>query len=127
MTNKFRGLDLVEPEELWTEVLNIIQEVMIKTVPKRKKCNKAKWLSEKTLQIAEIRREVNNKGEKKRYTHLNSKFQRLARRHKNVFLSEQCKEIEKNNRMGRTRDLFKEIRDTQGTFHAKMGTIKDRI
>ena len=127
MTNKFRGLDLVEPEELWTEVLDIIQEVMIKTVPKRKKCNKAKWLSEKTLQIAEIRREVNNKGEKKRYTHLNSKFQRLARRHKNVFLSEQCKEIEKNNRMGRTRDLFKEIRDTQGTFHAKMGTIKDRI
>ena len=95
MTNKFRGLDLVEPEELWTEVLDIIQEVMIKTVPKRKKCNKAKWLSEKTLQIAEIRREVNNKGEKKRYTHLNSKFQRLARRHKNVFLSEQCKEIEK--------------------------------
>ena len=127
MTNKFRGLDLVEPEELWTEVLDIIQEVMIKTVPKRKKCNKAKWLSEKTLQIAEIRREVNNKGEKKRYTHLNSKFQTLARRHKNVFLSEQCKEIEKNNRMGRTRDLFKEIRDTQGPFHAKMGTIKDRI
>ena len=83
-------------------------------------------VSEEALEIAEIRREVNNKGEKKRYTHLNSKFQRLARRHKNVFLSEQCKEIEKNNRMGEARDLFKKIRNTKGIFQANMGTIKDR-
>ena len=129
VTNRFKVLDLIDivPKELQMEVRDTVQESGIKTISKKKKCKKAKWLSEKTLQIAEIRREVNNKGEKKRYTHLNSKFQRLARRHKNVFLSEQCKEIEKNNRMGRTRDLFKEIRDTQGTFHAKMGTIKDRI
>ena len=95
-------------------------------IPKKKKCKKAKWLSEEALQIAEKRREVKGKGEKERYTHLNADFQRIARRDKKAFLSDQCKEIEKNNRLGKTRDLFKKIRDTKGTFHAKMGTIKDR-
>ena len=90
------------------------------------KCKKAKWLSEEALQIAEKRREVKGKGDKERYTHLNAEFQRIARRDKKAFLGEQCKEIEENNRMGKTRDLFKKIRDTKGTFHAKMGTIKDR-
>ena len=99
---------------------------MIKAIPKKKKCKKAKWLSEEALQIAEKRREVKGKGEKERYIHLNAEFQRIARRDKKVFLSEQCKEIEENNRMGKTRDLFKKIRDTKETFHAKMGTIKDR-
>ena len=99
---------------------------MIKTVPKKKKCKKAKWLSEKALQIAEKRREVKGKGEKERYTHLNAEFQRLARRDKKAFLRDQCKEIEESNRMGKTRDLFMKIRDTKGTFHAKMGTIKER-
>ena len=99
---------------------------MIKTIPKKKKCKKAKWLSEEALQIAEKRREVKGKGEKERYTHLNAEFQRIARRDKKAFLSDQCKEIEENNRMGKTRDYFKEIRDTKGSFHAKMGTIKDR-
>ena len=99
---------------------------MIKTIPKKKKCKKAKWLSEKALQIAEKRREVKDKGEKKRYTHLNAEFQRLARRDKKAFLRDQCKEIEESNRMGKTRDLIMKIRDTKGTFHAKMGTIKDR-
>ena len=98
----------------------------MKTIPKRKKCEKAKWLSGEALQIAGKRREAKSKGEKERYTHLNAEFQRTARRDKNVFLSDQCKEIEENNRMGKTRDLFKKIRDTKGTFHAKMGTIKDR-
>ena len=97
---------------------------MIKTIPK--KCKKAKWFSEKALQLAEKRREAKGKGEKERYTHLNAEFQRIARRNKNAFLSEQCKDIEENNRMGKTRDLFKKIRDTKGIFHAKMGTIKDR-
>ena len=112
------------PEELWTEVYDIVQEAVIKTIPKKKKCKKAKWLSEEALQIAVKRREVKSKGEKERCTHLNAEFQRIARRDKNVFLSEQCKEIEynRNNRMGKTRDLFKKIRDTKGTFHAKMGT-----
>ena len=91
-----------------------------------KKCKKPKWLSEEPLQIAVKRREAKSKGEKKRYTHLNAEFQRIARRHKKAFLSDQCKEIEVNNRMGKTRDLFKKIRDTKGTFHAKMGSIKDR-
>ena len=100
---------------------------MIKTIPKKKKCKKAKWLSEEALQIAEKRREVKGKGEKERYTHLNAEFQRIARRNKKAFLSDQCKEIEENNRMGKTRDYFKEIRDTKGSFHAKMGTIKNRI
>ena len=99
---------------------------MIKTIPKKKKCKKAKWLSEEALQIAEKRREVKGKGEKERYTHLCAEFQRIARRDKKAFLSVQCKEIEGNNRMGKTRDLFKKIRDTKGTFHANIGSIKDR-
>ena len=104
----------------------MVQEVVIKTIPKKKKCKKAKWFSEEALQTAEKRREVKGKGEKERYTHLNPEFQRIARRDKKAFLSEQCKEIEETNRMGKTRDLFKKIRDTKGTFHAKMGLIKDR-
>ena len=99
---------------------------MIKTIPQKKKCKKAKGLSEKALQIAEKKREVKGKGEKERYTHLNAEFQRIARIYKKTFLSDQCKEIEENNTMGKTRDLFKKISDTKGTFHAKMGTIKDR-
>ena len=128
VTNRFKGLDLIDrvPEEPWTEVLDIVQEEVIKTIPKKKKCKKAKWLSEEALQIAVKRREVKDKGEKERYKHLNTEFQRIARRDKKAFLSDQCKEIEENNRMGKTRDLFKKIRDTKGTFHAKMGTIKDR-
>ena len=99
---------------------------MIKIIPKKKKCKKAKWLSEEALQIAVKRREAKSKGEKERYTHLNSEFQRIAGRNKKAFLSDQCKEIEENNGMGKTRDLLKKIRDTKGTFHAKMGSIKDR-
>ena len=113
------------PEELWVKVHDI-QEAVIKTIPKKKECKKAKWLSEDALQIAEKRREVKGKGEKERYTHQNAEFQRIARRDKKAFLSDQCKEIEENNRMGKTRDVFKKIRDTKGTFHAKMGSIKDR-
>ena len=113
-------------DELWTEVRDIVQETEIKTIPKKKKCKKAKLLSEEALQIAVKRREAKGKGEKERYTHLNAKFQRIARTDKKTFLSDQCKEIEENNRMGKTTDLFKKIRDTKGTFHAKMGTIKDR-
>ena len=114
------------PEELWTEVCDTVQEVVIKTITKKKKCKKAKSLSGEALQIAEKRREVKRKGEKERYTHSNAEFQRIARRDKKAFLSDQCKEIEENNRMGKTRDLFKKIRDTKGTFHAKIGSIKDR-
>ena len=114
------------PGELWTEVRDTVQETGIKTIPKKKKCKKTKWLSEGALQIAMKRREAKYKGKKTRYTHLNAEFQRIARRDKKAFLSNQCKEIEKNNRMGKTRDLFKKIRDTKGTFHAKMGSIKDR-
>ena len=114
------------PEELWMEVHDIEQEVGIKTIPMEKKCKKAKWLSEEALHIAEKRGEVKGKGEKERYTHLKAEFQRIARRDKKAFLNDQCKEIEENNRMGKTRDLFKKIRDTKGTFHAKMGSIKDR-
>ena len=114
------------PDELWTEVHNIIQETGIKTIPKKKKCKKAKRLSEEALQIAVKRREVKSKLEKEIYKHLNAEFQRLARRDKKAFLSEQCKEIEEKNRMGKTRDLFKKIRDTKGTFHANLGSIKDR-
>ena len=99
---------------------------MIKAIPKKKKCKKAKWLSEKALQIAEKRRDIKVKGEKERYTHLNAELQRIPRRDKKAFLSDQCKEIEENNRMGKTRDLFKKGRDTKGTLHAKMGSIKDR-
>ena len=105
---------------------DIVQETGIKTIPKKKKCRKAKWLSEKALQIAEKRKEVKGKGEKERYIHLHAEFQRIARRDKKAFLSNQCKEMEENNLMGKTRDLLKKIRDTKGTFHAKMGTIKDR-
>jgi len=104
----------------------MVQEEVIKTIPKKKKYKKAKWLSDKALQIAERRKDAKGKGEKERYTHLNAEFQRTARRDKKAFLSDQCKEIEENNRMGKTRDLFKKIRDTKGTFHAKMSTIKDR-
>ena len=114
------------PDELWTEVHDIVQETGIKTIPMEKKCKKAKWLYEEALQIAVKRREAKSKGEKGRYKHLNAEFQRIARRDKKAFLSNQCKEIEKNNRMGNTRDLFKKIRDTKETFHAKMGSIKDR-
>ena len=128
MTNRFKGLDLVDRvlEELWTKNCNILQEAVNKNIPKKKKCNKAKWLSEEALQIPEKRREAKSKGKKERYTHLNAEFQRIVRRVKKVFLSDQCKEIEENNRMGKTRDLFKKFRDTKGTFHAKMGAIKDR-
>ena len=114
------------PNELWTEVCDTVQETGIKTIPKKKKCKKAKWLSEESLQIAVKRREAKSKGEKERYTHLNAEFQRIARRDKKAFLSDQCKEIEENNRMGKTRDLLKKIRDTKGTFHAKMGSIRNR-
>ena len=117
------GLDLIDrvPEELWMEVHDIIQEAVIKTIPKKKKCKKAKWLFEEALQRAMKKREMKGKGEKERYTHLNAEFQRIARRDKKAFISDQCKEIEDNNRIGKTRDLFKKIRDTKGTFHAKMG------
>ena len=125
--NRFKGLDLIDRvlDELWMEVHDIIQETGIKTIPMEKKCKNAKWLSEEALQIAVKRREVKSKGEKERYTYLNAEFQTIARRDK-AFLSDQCKEIEENNRMGKTRDLFKKIRDTKATFHAKMGSIKDR-
>ena len=114
------------PKELWTDVCDIVQEEVIKTIPKKRKSKKAKWLCKEGLQIAEKRREAKGKGEKERYTQLNAEFQRIARRDKQAFLSDQCKEIEENNRMGKSRDLLKKIRDTKGTFHAKMGTIKDR-
>ena len=114
------------PDELWMEVCDTVQETGIKTIPKKKKCKKAKWLSGEALQIAMKRREVKSKGDKERYSHLNAEFQRIVRRDKKAFLSDQCKEIEENNRIAKTRDLFKKIRDTKGTFHAKMGSIKDR-
>ena len=113
-------------EELWTEVHDIVQEAVITNIPRKNKCKKAKWLSEEALQIAEKRREAKGKGENERYTQLNAEFQRIARRDKKAFLRDQCKEIEENNRMGKTRDLFKKIRDTKGTFHAKICSIKDR-
>ena len=126
--NRFKGLDLNDRvhDELWTEVRDIVQETGIKTMPMEKKCKKAKWLSGEALQIAVKRREAKSKGEKERYKHLNAEFQRIARTDKKAFLSDQCKEIEENNRMGKTRELFKKIRDTKGTFHAKMSLIKDR-
>ena len=116
--NKFKGLDLIDrvPDELWMEVRDIVQEVGIKTIPQKKKCKKAKWLSEEALQIAVKRREAKSKGKKERYTHLNAEFQRIARRDKKAFLSNQCKEIEENNRMGKTRVLFRKIRDTREYF-----------
>ena len=118
-TNRFKGLDLIDrvPDELRTAVHDIIQEAVIKTIPKKNKCKKAKWLSEEALQIAEKKREAKGKGGKERYTHLNAEFQRISsKRDKKAFLSDQCKEIEKNNRMGKTRDLFKKIRDTRNYF-----------
>ena len=128
VTNRFKQLDLLDrvPEELWMEIGDTVHEAVIKTIPKKKKCKKAKWLFKEALQIAEKRREAKGKGENERYSHLNAEFQRIAKRDKKAFLSDQCKEIEENNRMGKTRDLFKKIRDTKGTFHAKMGSIKDR-
>ena len=128
MTNRFEGLDLIDrvPEELWMEVCDTVQEAGIKTIPKKKKCKKAKLLSEEALKIAEKRREAKSKGEKERYKHMNAEFLRIARRDKKAFLSDQCKEIEENNRMGRTRDFFRKIRNIKGIFHAKMGTKKDR-
>ena len=128
MRNRFKGLDSIDrvPEEIWTNVCDIVQEAVIKTISKKRKHKKIKWLSEEALQIAMKRREAKSKGEKERYTHLNAEFQRIVRRDKKAFLSDQCKEIEENNRMGKTRDLFKTIRYTKGSFHANMGTIKDR-
>ena len=122
-TDRFKGLDLIGrvPEELWAEVHDMVQETGIKTISKKKTCKKAKWLSEEALKIAVKRREVKSKGEKQRYNFLKAEFQRIARRDKKAFLSDQCKEIEENNRMGKSRDLFKKIRDTKGTFLAKMG------
>ena len=113
-------------EELWTEVLDIVQEAVIKTTPKKKKCKKAKWLSEEALKTSVKRRKAKGKGKKERYTHLNAEFQRKEGRDKKAFLSDQCNEIEENNRMVKTREFFNKIRDTKGTFHAKMDTIKDR-
>ena len=120
--NRFKALDLINrvPEELWTEVCDIVQETGIKIIPKEKKCKKAKWLSEEALQIPVRRREARSKGEKERFSHLNAEFQRIARRDKKAFLSNQCKVIEENNRMGKNRDLFKKIGDTERMFHAKM-------
>ena len=112
-------------EELWMEVGDIVQEALIKTITKEKKCKKAKWLSEEALQTV-MKRKAKGMGEKERYTYLNAEFQRIARRDKKAFLSDQCKEIEENNRMGKTRDVFKKIIDTKGIFHAKMGSVKDR-
>ena len=125
---RFKGLDLIDrvPDELWTEVCDIVQDTGIKTIHKKKKCKKAKWLSEEALQIAVKRGEGKSKGQKERYSHLNAEFQRIARRDKKAFFSDQYKEIEENNRMEKTRDFFKKIRDTKRTFHAKMGPIKDR-
>ena len=128
VTNRFKGLDLIDrvPKELWTEVPDIVQEALIKTILKKKKCKKAKWQSEEALQIAEKRKDAKGKGEKERYIHSNAEFQRIARGDKKAFVSNQCKELEGNNRMEKTRDLFKKIRDTKGTFHAKMSTITDK-
>ena len=116
--NRFKGLDLIDrvPDELWNEVCDIVQETGIETIPMEKKCKKAKWLSGEALQIAVKKREVKSKGEKERYTHLNAEFQRIARRDKKAFLSDQCKEIEKNNRMGKTRDLFKKLEISREHF-----------
>ena len=128
MTNRFKGIDLIDrvPEELWTEVRNIVQEAVTKTILKKKKCKKGKLLPEEALQIVEQRREAKSKGEKERYTQLTAEFQRIARRDKKAFLSNQCKETEENNRMGKSRDLFKKIKRYQGNISCKEGTIKDR-
>ena len=126
--NRFKGLDLIDrvPDELWTEVPDIVQETGIKNIPQKKmKCKKAKWLSEEALEITMKRREVKSKGENERYIYLNAVFQRIARREKKALLSDQYNEIQENNRIGKTRDLFTKMRDTKGTFHAKMGSIKE--
>ena len=112
------------PEELWMEVRDIVQEVVMKIIPKN--CRKARWLSEEALQITEKNKEAKGKGEKERYIHLNAEFQRIARKDNKAFLSDQCKEIKENHRIGKIRDLFKKIRDTKGAFHAKLGTLKDK-
>ena len=127
LTNRFKGLDLIDrvPEELWTEVCDIVQEAVVKTIPKKQKCKKTKWLSEEALQIAEKRQDLKGKGEKERYP-FECTVPKNSKESKKAFLSDKCKQIEENNRMGKTRDLLKKIRDTRGTFHAKMGTIKDR-
>ena len=130
LRNRLKGLDPIDrvPDKLWTGIHDIVQETGIKTIPKKEKCKKKKkWLSDKALQIAVKRREVKSKGEKERYKHLNAEFQRITRRDKKAFLSDQCKEIEENNRMGKTGDLFKKVRDTKGTLHAKMGTIRTEL
>ena len=121
--NRFKGLDLIDrvPDELWMDVHDTVQETGIRTIPKKKECKKTKWLSKEALHIAVKRREVKSKGEKERYTHLNAECQRISRRDKKAFFSFKCKEIEENNTMRKSRDLFKKIRDTKGTFHAKMG------
>ena len=126
VTNRFKGLDLIDrvPEELWTKVCHIVEEGVIKTIPKKNKCKKAKWLSEEALQIAVKRREAKGQGEKERYIHLNAEFQRIARRDKKDFLSDQCKETEENNRMEKTRDLFKKIRNSKGNISYKDGHSK---
>ena len=126
MRNTFKGLNPIDrvTDKLWMDVRDTVQETGIKTIPKKNKCKKAKWLSDEASQIAVKRREAKSKGEKKRYTHLNAEFQRTARRDKKAFLSKQCKEIEENKRMGKTKDLFKKIRDTKGTFHATMDINK---
>ena len=126
MRNRFKGLNLIDtvPDELWTEAGDTVQETGMKTIPTEKKCKKAKWLSGEALQIAAKRREAKSKGEKERHTYSNAEFQRIARKDKRDVLSDQCKEIEENNTMGKTRDFIKKIRDTEGTFHATMGTIR---
>ena len=128
VTNRFQGLyqkDRV-PKELLMKVHDIVQEAVIKTIPKKKKCTKAKWCSEEVLQIAEKRREAKGKGDRERYNQLSTEFQRIARKDKKAFLSEQCRKVEENNSMGKIRDLFKKIRDTKGALRAKIGTKKDR-
>ena len=126
LISRFKGLDLVDrvPEELWTEVHDTVQEAGVKTIPKKKKCRKAKWLPEEALQIAEKRTDAKSKGGKERYKHLNAIFQRIARRDEKAFLSDQCKEIEENNRMGKTSELFKKIRDSNVTISCKDGHSK---
>ena len=129
MRNRFKGLDLIDrvPDELWNEVHDIVQETGIKTIPMEKKCKKAKWLSGEALQIAVKRREAKSKGEKERYRHINAELKRIARRDKKAFFSDQCKEIEENNRMGKTRDLFKKIRDTRDHFMQRWARIRTEI
>ena len=127
MLKGFKGLDLIERQKNYDQrFATLYRRQWSRPTPRKKKCKKAKWLSEEALQIAEKRREAKGKGEKERYTHLYAEFQRIARRDKKAFLSDQCKEMEENNRMGKTRDLFKKTRDTNGTFHAKMGSVKDK-